>query len=153
GVQLSSLSRWLKRARQPNGLDARPIPGPPCKLSTDQLQKLEELLAAGAVKHGWANNLWTPPPVAQVLERHLGVRYNPGHVCRILKTALNWTCQRPQHHHKDRDDGAIQTWIKETFPRIAQAADARGAHLTFIDDAGFMLEPTVRRTYAPRGKP
>src|SRR5262245_59764836 len=86
GVQLSSLSRWLKRARQPNGLDARPIPGPPCKLSTDQLQKLEELLAAGAVKHGWANNLWTAPRVAEVIERHFGVRYNPGHVCRILKT-------------------------------------------------------------------
>ena len=30
--------------------------------------------------------------------------------------------------------------------------DGEGAHLVFVDEAGFMLEPIVRRTYAPRGK-
>jgi hypothetical protein len=65
---------------------------------------------------------------------------------------LNWTCQRPEHHHRDRDDAAIQRWVQEAFPAILNAASARGAHVVFVDEAGFMLEPTVRRTYSPRGK-
>jgi transposase len=28
----------------------------------------------------------------------------------------------------------------------------RDAHIVFVDEAGFMLEPLVRRTFAPRGK-
>jgi transposase len=32
-----------------------------------------------------------------------------------------------------------------------KAAGTRGAYLVFIDEAGFLLEPLVRRTYAPRG--
>jgi hypothetical protein len=32
------------------------------------------------------------------------------------------------------------------------AAAERGAHIVFVDEAGFMLEPLVRRTFAPRGK-
>jgi hypothetical protein len=65
---------------------------------------------------------------------------------------LNWTCQRPAHHHKDRDDKVIARWVKEVFPQILRSARARGAHLCFIDETGFQLEPTVRRTYAPRGQ-
>jgi hypothetical protein len=87
-----------------------------------------------------------------VIQRHFGVRYHPGHVARILKRQLNWTCQRPDYHYKDRDDEAIARWVNESFPQILQATRTRGASLCFIDEAGFLLEPTVRRTYSPRGK-
>jgi transposase len=87
-----------------------------------------------------------------VIEKHFGVRYHPGHVSRVLRRHLNWTCQRPEHHHKDRNDKEIERWVKDSFPEILQSAQARGAQLCFIDEAGFLLEPTVRRTYAPRGK-
>jgi transposase len=113
---------------------------------------LEELLLEGATAHGWINNLWTAGRVAQLIEQHFGVQYHPGHVSRILKRRLKWTCQRPDQHHKDRDDKAIERWVKESFPQILQATRTRGARLCFIDEAGFLLEPTVRRTYAPRGK-
>jgi transposase len=46
----------------------------------------------------------------------------------------------------------IEQWVRESFPRILETTTARGAHLVFVDEAGFMLEPIVRRTYAPRGK-
>jgi len=42
--------------------------------------------------------------------------------------------------------------VRESFPIILEAATARRAHLVFVDEAGFMLEPIVRRTYAPRGR-
>jgi hypothetical protein len=110
------------------------------------------LLAKGATAHGWPNNLWTARRVTRLIRAHFGIQYHPGHVCRILKERLNWTCQRPEHHHKDRDDAAIRRWMEDSFPRVLAAAAARGAHLVFVDEAGFMLEPIVRRTYAPRGR-
>ena len=38
------------------------------------------------------------------------------------------------------------------MPRILKEAEARKAHLVFLDESGFQLTPVVRRTYAPRGK-
>jgi transposase len=42
--------------------------------------------------------------------------------------------------------------VREAFPNILEATAARKAHLVFVDEAAFMLEPIVRRTWAPRGK-
>ena len=38
------------------------------------------------------------------------------------------------------------------MPRIIREADARKAHLVFLDESGFQLSPVARRTYAPRGE-
>jgi transposase len=38
------------------------------------------------------------------------------------------------------------------LPKIVRRARRRGAHLVFLDESGFMLTPTVRRTLAPRGR-
>jgi hypothetical protein len=90
--------------------------------------------------------------VGQVIEKHFEIKYHPGYVSRLLKQRLNWTCQRPKHQSIDRDDAEIQRWVAEEFALILTAAAERGAHIVFVDEAGFMLEPTVRRTLAPRGK-
>ena len=52
----------------------------------------------------------------------------------------------------NRDEKAIRFWVRKTFPAILAAAAARGADVVFVDEAGFRLQPTVRRTYAPRGQ-
>ena len=43
-------------------------------------------------------------------------------------------------------------WQSREFPRIANEAQKRDAHLVFLDESGFMLTPTVRRTWAPCGQ-
>src|SRR5262249_9476759 len=57
GIDRSSLYRW------PDGLAAKPHPGPTPALSDAQLGQLEDLLLGGATAHGWANDLWTAPRV------------------------------------------------------------------------------------------
>src|SRR5262249_38509145 len=49
-------------------------------------------------------------------------------------------------------DEAIRQWLAWEFPRILQQAKERDAHLVFLDEAGYMLTPVVRRTLAPRGR-
>jgi transposase len=151
GVPRGTLSRWCKLA-EAGALQAKPQPGAPRRLTDQNYRELEELLAQGATAHGWPNNLWTAGRVGEVIERHFQVKYHPAHVSRILKNRLGWTCQRPVHQRWERDDAEIDKWVKGEFPRIVKEARERRASLVFVDETGFMLGPTVRRTYSPCGR-
>jgi transposase len=152
GVHPKTLARWVRAARRPGGLAARPQASPAPGLSDDQLCDLETLLLQGAKAHGWHNEFWTAARVARVIERHFDRAYHPEHVRKILKRRLKWTPQKPNQQNVDRDDEAIESWCREAFPAIMRAAAVRGADVVFVDETGFMLDPTVRRTFAPRGR-
>ncbi len=152
GVHETSVHLWRRQARQEGGLAAKPAEGPKPRLSDGQLGELEQLLLQGATAHGWVNNLWTAGRVTSMIQRHFGVRFHPEHVRRMLNRRLNWSSQRPQRQHPDGNDAAIALWVEEELPRIRSAAASRMAHLAFVDETGFMLNPLVRRTFAPRGK-
>jgi len=76
-------------------LAAKPVPGRPPKLDPADRRKILDLLLAGPTHHGFGTELWTLARAAQVIERHLDVRYHPSQVWRILR-ALDWSCQKPQ---------------------------------------------------------
>ena len=151
GVNRVSVYRWLAAARQPDGLAAKPQLGPAPRLSPEQLRRLDGLLRQGAQEHGWSNRLWTCARIAEVIRRHFGVSLHHDHVGRMLRARLNWTPQKPRRRARERDKQAIEDWKTFTFPHIAEAARHRDAHLVFLDESGYMLTPTVRRTWAPRG--
>jgi transposase len=153
GVHVKSISRWLRLAKEPDGLDSRPQPGRRPGLSARQLATLERLLAKGAKAHGWHNQLWTAARVARLIQRRFGVSYHPEHVRKILKGKLGWTSQKPGRRARERDDKEVSRWVGDEYPRILREAFARRAHLVFLDESGFFLTPTVRRTLAPRGRP
>ena len=90
GVRRNSLYRWHSQARsRPDGLAARPHPGPTPRLSDDQLVHLEDLLLEGATSHGWHNELWTAVRVAELIRRHFGITFHPEHVRKMLKRRLH----------------------------------------------------------------
>jgi len=151
GVNRVSVYRWLGAARQPDGLAAKPHAGPTPRLSVEQLTRLDHLLSQGAQAHGWANRLWTCARVAAVIRREFGVTLHYDHVGRMLRERLQWTPQKPRRRARERNEFAIDWWRRFRFPAIAAAARERGAHLVFLDESGYMLTPTVRRTWAPRG--
>lgn len=152
GVHPNSVSRWVADSRSPNGLAAKPPPPPAHGLSDDDLRHLETLLLQGAKAHGWPNQLWTAPRVARLISKHFQRDYHPEHVRKILKRRLGWTSQKPRRKARERDDAEVSRWVGDEFPRIVREAHARNAHLVFLDESGFFLTPTVRRTLAPRGK-
>lgn len=151
GVDRGTVYRWMRRAAVPGGLAAIPLHRPP-RLADPQLAELERLLLQGATRHGWATDLWTAARVAEVIRRHFAITYHPEHVRKVLKRRLGWTSQKPQTKAKERDEEGIRRWREEEFPRIADAAFDRGAHLVFLDESCYQLTPTVRRTLAPRGR-
>jgi transposase len=152
GVARPSLYRWRVAAdRGPDALAAKPHPGPAPRLSDEQLRRLEGLLQRGARAHGWPNELWTAARVTQLIRRHFGVSFDPDHVRRFLRTRLGWTSQKPQRKARERDEDEIARWLREGFPRIVRQAWQRSAYLVFLDESGFQLTPSVRRTLAKRG--
>lgn len=152
GVHVKTVSRWVRAARQPDGLTAKPHPGPTPGLNDADLKRLAELLLQGAKAHGWHNQLWTAARVARLIEQEFDIRYHPEHVREILKRRLGWTSQKPRRKARERNDKEVARWVGDEFPRVVRDAFRRNAHLVFLDESGFFLTPTVRRTLAPRGK-
>jgi len=119
GASPSSVSRWNKalERRGPDGLRAKPHPGPMPRLSKTQKRSLVALLKKGAVSAGYPNDLWTCRRVADLIGRTFGVWYNPDHVWRILDS-LGWSAQKPEARARERDEKAVERWRKKDWPRI-----------------------------------
>jgi transposase len=152
GVHETSVHRWRRLAQRPQGLQAKPHLGPTPGLSDYHLGKLERFLRQGAKKHGWPNELWTADRVARLILERFGIDYHPEHVRKILKQRLNWTSQKPRRKARERNDKEVERWLGDELPRILREAFCRQAHVVFLDESGFQLTPSVRRTLAPRGQ-
>ena len=125
GVDRRSVRRW-KSAYRDGGrqaLKAKPVPGRPPKLTSEDRDRLETLLLEGAQAAGYPSDLWTCRRVAEVVSRHFGVAYHIGHVGRLLH-AMGWSPQKPQRRAVERQEERVQTWIKRDWPRIKKKPDA-----------------------------
>ena len=113
GVDRRSVRRWrasFERGGQ-QGLAARPVPGRPARLDAVAKARLEAVLLRGARASGFPTDLWTCPRVAQVIWKEFGVRYHVDHICRLLHL-LGWTAQKPERRARERDEDAIQRWVR-----------------------------------------
>jgi transposase len=151
GVHLRTVSRWLELDRTPNGLASKPHPGPAMRLNRQQQRQLERMLLQGAKAHGWQNELWTTRRIAELIRRTFDVSLHHDHVGRFLHKVLKWSPQKPSKRARERNEKAIRRWQRDEFPRIVEEAAQRRAHLVFLDESGFFLTPTVRRTWGPTG--
>jgi transposase len=151
GVHRVTVQRWLRQARAPGGLDARPVVRTPLP-ADEQLPRLEALLREGASKHGWPDHLWTAARVAALIQRHFGVTHHPEHVRKVPERRLGRGSQRPHVKAKEKNDEGLRLWLAHDSPRVVAEAFARCARLVFLDESGSQLTPAVRRTLAPRGR-
>jgi transposase len=125
GAAVSSVFRWWEAYRRMGrrGLDAKPAPGRPSRLSAAEKRQLVKLLIRGALRAGYRTDLWTLPRVTELIHQKFGVRYHPAHVWKVL-TALGWSCQRPERRAVERDEAAIARWTRDEWPRIKKRRSA-----------------------------
>ncbi len=122
GVSAQAVSVWHTRwqAGGGEGLQSRGPSGPAPRLSDAQLAQVEQALLEGATAHGFVGELWTLDRIAMVIERVTGVRHHPAWVWALLRHRLGWSVQRPKRRAAERDQAAIDRWIKDDWPRIKQ---------------------------------
>lgn len=104
---------WRRSGR--DGLRAAGRAGRLPKVRRDQLEQVETELARGAAANGYVNDMWTLQRAAEVIERVTGVRYHPSRVWYILRHELHWSWQRPARRATERNDEAIQRWVKKRW--------------------------------------
>lgn len=121
----SAVGRWKQTVEQEGleGLNSKPAPGRPPRLSSTERRQLEELLRKGPRAAGLTTDAWTCPRIAWLIQQQFGVEYHPDHVRRILE-ALGWSCQRPEQRARERDEAAIARWRAKEWPRIKKGASA-----------------------------
>ena len=122
GISRQAVSGW-HAAWQTGGTQAlrsRGPTGPAPKVSDAQLRQVEQALLAGATAHGFVGALWTLERIARIIERLTGMRHHPAHVWALLHYRLGWSVQRPVRRAAERDQDAIDRWVKERWPRILQ---------------------------------
>jgi len=113
---------WDQRGRE--GLRAAGRAGRKPRLSEEQLQQVEEVLLGGPHGSGYPTEYWTLSRVAEVIEQLTGVHYHPGHVWRVLRK-LGWSRQKPTTRARERDEAAIERWVKTTWPALKKTLHAR----------------------------
>jgi transposase len=125
-VSVKSACAW-HRAWQAGGAAALASKGPAgqsCRLSAQQLQRLESELEAGPGAHGWGDQRWTLDRVAELIEKLFATSYTqPG--TSLLLHRLGWSPQVSAHRAAERDEGAVATWVKETWPRVKERRRSR----------------------------
>ena len=127
GVSHQIVSEWRRVWREAGreGLRAAGRAGRRPKLSEEQLAQVEAALTNGAEANGYTGDVWTLPRVAEVIERVSGVSYHPGHVWYVLRDQLRWTWQRPARRAVERNEEAIEHWVKKRWPQIKKGRGAR----------------------------
>ncbi len=112
-----SVSRWVSehRERGSAGLRQAGRAGRKPLLDAAQRERLVALLLQGPEAHGFPTPLWSCPRVARLIADQFGVRYHESHVWKILR-ALNWSPQRPVGKARERNEAAIRTGRRKTWP-------------------------------------
>ena len=111
----------MKRAWRAGGVEALASKGPGgamCRLDEVQLKALSQALEEGPAVHGWVEDQrWTLARVTLLIFELFRVRYTPRGVSYLLHR-IGWTPQVPQHVAAERDEEAVATWVKETWPQV-----------------------------------
>ena len=117
-VSERSVHRW-RAAWQAGGAPGLASKGQAarCRLGRDQLVELDRLLDADPAAAGWEDQRWTLARIAGLITAKFKVRYTIPGVWYLLRRR-GWSCQLGARRAVERDDGAVEAWKKETWPRV-----------------------------------
>jgi len=118
-VSREAARKWYDawKAKGALGLQARKRPGRPSELTELKKQRVARALIKGPRAFGYATEVWTLDRIATVIHRVARVRYHPGHVWRVLGI-MGWSCKKPETQARERNEKAIQRWVRAEWPRI-----------------------------------
>lgn len=126
GVARQTVYTW-KRVLDEGGIDAlrsMPTRGRPARLDEQQLQQLARMLLGKPTEHGFGTELWTLKRVGALIERHFAVKFGQTQIWRILG-GLGFSVQKPERRAIERDEDAVQTWMRTTWPGLKKKPSAR----------------------------
>ena len=125
GVARQTAYTW-KAVLDEGGIDAlraMPMRGRPARLDDEQLRALGRVLLDKPTEHGFGTELWTLKRVGVVVQRMFGVEFSLSQIWRILG-GLGFSVQKPERRAIERDEDAVQTWKRKTWPALKKKPSA-----------------------------
>ena len=125
GVSRPTAHRWYRvwRRHGAAGLQGAGRAGRKPRLDARALKRLEAALLRGPAAWGYSTHLWTLERVAAVIRKVCRVRYHPRHVGRVLRR-LGWSRQRPDRRARERNEAAIQRWVRHRWRQVKKTPHA-----------------------------
>lgn len=157
GAHRNTVGRWIAAWRDEGEAALVPMPaGRPCgsgmTLSPRDARKIQRIITdryPDQLKLPFA--LWTRGAVQQLIRKQLGIRMPIRTVGEYLKR-WGFTPQKPLRQAYERCPQAVQRWVNEQYPAIANQAKAEGGEIHWGDQTGLRSDDQVGRGYAPKGK-
>ena len=154
GVNERSVFRWL--ADFANGgqkaLLAKPIPGRPGKLSTEELSWIANAVREHNPQQFKCEfDLWTLSLIQHLIKRQFNKELSVSSLHRLMKF-LGFSAQKPLYQAWQQDTVLVRTWETETYPAIRAQAKRVGATIYFGDESGIRSDYRTGTTWAPQGQ-
>jgi transposase len=135
-----------------HALKAQPIPGPPAKLTEEQLSQVWSWIAGKTPDQlGFDFGLWTRKIVRDLIKEKFGVEYTLQGVGKLLGR-LGLSPQRPLRRAYQQNPDAVQQWKTVEYPKIREEAKKAGASIFFADEASVRSTHHSGTTWAPVGR-
>jgi transposase len=122
-ASLSSVVRWYQAYRKNGrqGIRSRRKWGRPSLLTDQQKERLKRTLLAGASAAGHATDLWTLKRIVRLIRADYGVQYTHVGVWKLLRNDFGWSYQKPQRRALQRNEKAIASWKRRTWPSLKKS--------------------------------
>ncbi len=101
-----------------------PSRGRPARLDESQLEGLRRAILQKPTEHGFGTELWTLKRVGVVIERLYDVKFGQTQIWRILG-ALGFSVQKPEKRAIERDEEAVRSWKRSTWPALKKSLARR----------------------------
>ncbi|NPT68986.1 IS630 family transposase [Paraburkholderia sp. RL16-012-BIC-B] len=156
GVSVRAVGNWMKQAREgglralrPGKRGRRPGSG---HLSHPQAVRIRKLIIERMPDQlALPFYLWTRESVAQLIERDYGIKVSKWTAGRYLK-AWGMSAQKPVRRAYERNDVAIERWLKEDYPQIAKEAKQENATIYWGDEMGLRSDHVSGTSFALKGE-
>jgi|APFre7841882630_1041343.scaffolds.fasta_scaffold49433_1 transposase len=157
GITLTSACKIFKRYER-NGagaIDKRQRgrrPGEQLTLQEEQAAAIQKMIidkTPDQLKMPFA--LWTRQAVQQLIKHQYKIAMPIRTVGEYLKR-WGFTPQKPAKRAYEQNPKAVNTWLEEKYPSIAQQAKTEGAEIHWCDETGVRNDESSGRGYAPKGK-
>jgi len=153
GFHPNSVSRWFVKINHHGikSLKRTKARGCNSKLDKNAKKKITTWLRKSAIDFGFETPLWTCKRVQQLIKKMLNISIHTSNVWEWLRK-WNLTNQKPKRRATERDEQAVQRWLKEEWPKIKEHCRRWQAMLYFQDESGVSLTAVMGKTWAPKGQ-
>src|ERR1700757_667345 len=154
GLHRSTVFGWLAQYRRGGwgALKAKPLFGRPPKLDGPSLKWIfDAVTQKNPLQMKFAFALWTREMVVKLIKDKFKITLSLVSVGRLL-AQLGIFCQKPLHRALERDEGLVQQWLKDDYPKIKALAQREKAEIYFGDAAHLRSDHHAGRTWGRRGE-